>query len=217
MKEQIIAAALARVLVCVALVATSALTGCTMIVSPNISSSDFLTTEEEVPGTIHLYVSEHFKNYTQDKTDISDMKEWHFELGEAATDAFRFAFESRFSDVKVRLGDPAFPIENDAHNEFFVVVSPEFVSFKAYDPVVFKFEQFKVETSIRVDAYDTKGEKLFSEVYAGTGVKRGSIGYQSAGMNAYPVATELALEEIVNEVVSDIHQLFASLVYSETN
>jgi len=180
------------------------LNSCTSIVTPNIQSSEYLTENKKVDGTVHLYISKEFKKYTQTKVDISDLKNWKFELGTSATDAFRYALESKFTNVSVSLGVPNFPLSIDTRDKFFVVVTPSFNSFYASDPILFKFENFHVNIKFQVDVFDVNGNKLISELYDGKGTKRGAIGYASAGSNAYPVAAKQALNDAIHKAIDSI-------------
>ena len=177
-------------------------TGCAAVIKPQVSSSEFLNTDEKKPGTIHLYVSEAFRAHKEVKQDISELKEWTFELGPVSIDTFRFALESRFTDVSVKLGEPVFPIKNPGG--FFAVVRPEFTSFLASDPVLFKFEDYKAEIGFSVDIYNADGIVILSKKYVGKGVKQGAIGYEDPGHAAYPVAIQTAVTDAVNQIVTDL-------------
>ncbi len=177
-------------------------TGCTAVVKPHVSSSEFLIADERKPGIVHLYVTEEFRTHKEIKQDISEFKEWTFDLGPVSVDAFRFALESRFTDVSVKLGKPAFPIENPGG--FFAVVRPEFTSFLASDPILFKFEDYKSEVGFSVNIYNTDGNILLSRQYVGKGVKQGAIGYEDPGHAAYPVAIQAAVADAVNQMVTDL-------------
>jgi len=180
------------------------LTGCTAHVSPHVSEAEFMFPGPKVPGRSTLYVSEEFRTYMRTKTDVMDLKKWEFELGPVAVDAFKYALAGRFKDAEVRLGTPGFPLEGEDNQDVLVVVQPAFENFKAHAPFFFKFETYKVTVSFRVKVFDKAGNVLVDDVYEGVGKKRGSIGYESAGHAAAPVAAQMAVEEAVNKAVADI-------------
>lgn len=175
---------------------------CTAIVQPHVSSAEFLVPGDKVEAQVELYVSEAFRGHTVEKTDISEMKDWQFELGPAAVDAFRFALEARFREVEVKLGEPAFPLADPAG--VFAVVRPAFGRFAGSDPVLFKFENYTAEIEFLVDVYDAGGAALFSKQYTGKGKKQGAIGYDDPGHAAYPVAVQNAVKDAVGQFVADL-------------
>jgi len=178
--------------------------GCMATVKTHISQSEFLVSGDRNPGTVQLYITEAFKSYKETKTDMSDLKKWEFQLGLVAIDAFRYGLESRFTDVSVEMGEPIFPIQKDNPGAFFTVVQPRFHSFEASDPFMFKFENYTAEITFLVDVYDAEGTKLLSKQYYGKGEKRGSIGFESSGHEAYPVAVGNAVKDAVDQFLNDL-------------
>ena len=185
-----------RILLC-ALATT--VVGCAPVIQPHVSSSEFLVAGNTIPGKVDLYVSEAFRSYKAEKTDISELKTWKFDLGPVAVDAFRFGLESRFDDVSVKLGDPQFPV--DTNGIFYAAVQPSFAQFAASDPVLFKFENYKATVGFSVSVKGADGDMVHSQTYVGEGVKQGSIGYADAGHAAYPIAVQNAVKDAVNKFV----------------
>lgn len=178
--------------------------GCTAHVQPNVSESEYLTSTIKKSGRAELYVTEAFSTYTVSKTDVMDMKKWQYELGPVSVDSFKYALASRFEKVDVKLGTPSFPKESDVDKDLLVIVEPAFSQFDTHFPVVFKFETYKAVISFTVKAYDRTGKLILEKVYEGVGGKRGSIGYESAGHAANPVAVKLAVKDAVGKAIPDI-------------
>ena len=189
----------------IVIVAVVGVTGCTPIVQPRVSSSEFLVEGDKIPGDIELFISEEFRSHTAEKTDISEFKTWKFELGTVAADTFRFSLESRFEHVSVRLGAPKFKMDSDEN--FYAVVQPEFTNFEASDPILFKFEDYKAKVGFLVTVYNAKEQKILSQTYTGQGVKQGSIGYDDPGHSAYPIAVQEAIKDAVSKFVNDLVNL----------
>jgi len=178
--------------------------GCTAHVQPNVSESEYLTSTPKKSGRAELYVTEAFRTHTETKTDVMDMKRWEYELGPVAVDCFKYALASRFEKVDVKLGTPSFPMESEVNKDLLVVVEPAFSQFDTHYPIAFKFETYSAVISFRVKAYDRTGRLILENVYEGVGGKRGSIGYESAGHSANPVAAKLAVKNAVDKAISDI-------------
>lgn len=193
---------MASLVLCVS--AMIVLTGCTAIVRPSVSPTEFLTMGVKEPGRAELYVTDEFRTHVETKTDVMDMKKWQFELGPVAADTFRYALEAKFLKVDVKLGSPTFPLQESANGDLLVVVEPSFSGFSSKCPFLFKFENYVVKVSFRVKAYDRAGTMLIDQVYQGVGKKRGSIGYESAGHAANPEAARLAVNDAVDKAVTDI-------------
>jgi hypothetical protein len=151
---------------------------------------------------VELFVSEEFRSYTTEKTDISEFKIWKFELGPVAVDTFRFALENRFEHVLVTLGSPHFPVE--AGDGFYAIVQPSFASFGASDPVLFRFEHYKATVGFNVSVYDANGNVLLAQTYSGEGTKRGSIGYADPGHAGWPIAVQNAVKDATIKFVNDL-------------
>lgn len=176
--------------------------GCAPVVQPRVSSAEFMTAGSRSPGRVDLFITEQFRTHRVQKTDISELKTWDFELGPVAVDAFRFALESRFEDVNVHLGTPQLPLSSG--DSFHAVVEPGFASFSAADPVLFRFENYKATVSFNVSVRDPSGKTLLSQTYSGEGAQQGSIGYADPGHAAYPVAVQNAVKDATNRFVSDL-------------
>ena len=193
----------ARMLLVVAALPLACLSlGCTATILPAVSESEFLTRKARVPGTVVLCISDQFREYTVKQTDVSDLKEWEFELGAAVVDAFRFDLESRIQTVDVCPGQADFSAVPKGARV--VVVQPRFEGFKAGFPIAFKFENYWAELTIGVDVYDASGKVIHSGVYQGKGKKQGAIGYASAGHAALPVAAREAILEATKKAVDDV-------------
>ena len=180
------------------------LTGCAAVVRPQVSESEFMTNEPKKPGRVDLYVTEEFRKHVETKTDAMDFKKWEFELGPLAVDTFKYALASRFEEVKVMLGTPNFPMTGDTVKGLLAVVHPEFAGFSCSFPVVFKFESYTSTVCFNVKVFDKTGSVLIDKSYTGVGEKRGSIGFESAGHAANPIAAQLAVKDAVDKAVADI-------------
>ncbi len=178
--------------------------GCTAHVQPNVSESEYLTSTPKKSGRAELYVTEAFRTHSETKTDVMDMKKWKYELGPVSVDSFKYALASKFEKVEVKLGPPSFPTESELNKDLLVIVEPAFSQFDTHFPVVFKFETYKAVISFRVKAYDRTGKLVLEKVYEGVGGQRGSIGYESAGHAANPVAVKLAVKNAVDKAIPDI-------------
>ena len=186
------------------IVCVAALTGCTSIVRPHVAEAEFLTSTPKAAGRAELYVTEEFRTHNESKTDVMDMKKWQFDLGPLAVDTFKYALGSRFEKVDVKLGTPSFPLSAGNAGDLIVAVEPAFAGFSSHCPFLFKFETYVVKVSFKVKAYDQAGKTLIDKVYQGEGKKRGSIGTASAGLDANPVAAQLAVKDAVTQAVDDI-------------
>lgn len=176
--------------------------GCAPVVQPRVSSAEFMVAGSRLPGRVDLYVSEQFRGHRFEKADISEFKNWSFELGPVAVDAFRYALESRFEDVNVNLGSPLLPVESS--KGFHALVEPSFVSFSAADPVLFRFEDYKATVSFNVLVRDPAGNTLLRQTYTGEGSQQGSIGYADPGHAAYPVAVQNAVKDATARFAADL-------------
>jgi hypothetical protein len=176
--------------------------GCAPVIQPRVSSSEFLIAGNKVPGRVELFVLEEFTSYKAEKTDVSELKTWKFELGPVAVDSFRFALESRFEQVSVTLGTPRFPV--DAGAVFYAAVQPSFVSFKASDPILFRFEDYKATIGFNMSVFDADGKIILSQTYTGEGTQQGSIGYADPGHAAYPIAVQNAVKDATKKFVNDL-------------
>lgn len=126
-------------------------------------------------------------------------------LGAVSVDAFRYALESRFSSVAVKLGSPQFPTVTQGG--FYAAVQPSFVSFEATDPVVFRFENYTARVVFDVSVHDASGKVIHARTYTGEGAERGSIGAADPGHAAYPVATQKAIKHAVEQFVGDLKMI----------
>jgi len=180
------------------------LTGCTATVRPQVSETEFLTNEPKKPGRVDLYITEEFRKHVETQTDAMDLKKWEFELGPLAVDTFKYTLAGRFEEVKVMLEPPNFPMAGDIEKNLLAVVHPEFAEFSCSFPVVFKFETYKSTVCFKVKVFDKTGSVLLDNSYTGVGEKRGSIGFESAGHAANPIAAQLAVKDAVDKAVADI-------------
>lgn len=180
----------------VLLFALLAQSGCTVIIRPTISPSEFLNNGEKLSCTVALYVLDEFREYSSKHADVGDLKQWHLELGPVATDALRCALESRFKNVTVHVNRPQFPLASPAPS---LVVVPAFDKVKAAFPVVFKFENYRVVVTMTIRVYDEVGKELQAVTLTGKGKKAGAIGSGSPGHAALPEACRQAIMEIVDQ------------------
>jgi hypothetical protein len=178
--------------------------GCTAVVKPHVSESDFLSSSEKIAANVDLYVSDDFRSHHESQTDVMDMKKWDFELGPVASDAFKYSLAAAFKSVTLKSVAPKFPLSANSAGDLRIAVRPAFASFDSHFPWVFKFETYSAEVGFTVDVYDADGKKVISKTYQGRGEKRGSIGFESAGHAANPVAAELAIRDAVQKSVADI-------------
>lgn len=183
-------------------IGAAALAGCTPVVQPRVSPTEFLVAEDRIPGRIDVLITEAFRSHTVEKSDVSEFKKWQFELGPVTVDALRFALETRFEKVSVKLGDGTFPVATDGG--FYSAVQPSFGEFKATDPVVFRFENYGATVGLNVTVLDAEGGTVLSKSYVGEGTQRGSIGYADPGHAAYPVAVQNAVKDAVAKLVDDL-------------
>ena len=181
------------------------MSACAPVIQPRVSSAEFLVEEDKIPGKIEVFVSEDFRSYVAEKTDISEFKTWKFELGPVAIDTFRFSLESRFEQVSVKLGNPKFPVDSDG--VFYAAVQPAFSQFGASDPVIFRFEDYTAQVEFLVTVFNSEGKTILSQTYSGEGTQQGSIGYADPGHAAYPVAVQNAIKDAVNKVVNGLVEI----------
>lgn len=180
--------------------------GCTAIIRPTISPSEFFINEKKLLPDVALYVPDGFREYSSKHTDVGDLKQWQLEVGPPATDALRYALESRFENVTVHASQPHFPLSSPGPS---LVVVPAFDSVKAAFPVAFKFEVYRVALTMTIRVYDSAGNELKAVTLTGKGKKTGSIGYDSAGHAALPEACRRAIKEVVDQAVEAIAELAA--------
>lgn len=193
-----------------ALLLALTMSGCTAVVSPHVSESEFLSAQAKKRAQIQIYVSDEFRNYKNTQTDAMDMKKWEYELGPVTVDSLKYALASRFTSVELKLGTPTFPvIEETPTEDWMIVVDPAFAQFDAHYPIVFKFEKYTAEIALRVRAFQKNGALLLDKTYQGKGSQSGAIGMESGGHAANPVAVKLAIKEAVNQAVADIAALVA--------
>ena len=178
--------------------------GCTSVVRPSISSSEFLTNEKKIPTNMALYVTDEFRNYSSSQTDIFEGRKWKLELGPATTDALRYALESRFENVALNVGRPQFPIELP---EGSLVVVPTFDSVKQTGPIFVKFEKYHVTITMTVCVYDPAGLGLKKMTLTGKGDKAGSAGFGSPGHAALPEASRYAIKQLVDQILQNLMEL----------
>lgn len=178
--------------------------GCTVQINPAFSQSEFITNQEKVPASVALYFTDEFRAYAPKHDDPMDLKSWVLNLGPMATDAFRYAFDSRFEKVLIKSGKPQFPLQEP---DVDFVVSPKFTFFNSGEPVLVKFENYWVDLGMDVNIQDETGKTLETLQLRNKGVKRGSIGTESGGMGAYPVACREAVRPMVEQTVEKVTEL----------
>lgn len=188
----------------VAAIGCMILTGCTAQVRPTISASEYLTDQVKLNKSVALYISDEFRSYAPTQNDPMDLKAWRLEIGPMAADAFMFAYQNRFQNVMIKKGQPQFPIA-DSNVDY--VITPKFTSFKAGTPLVLKFENYWVELGMSTTIQDRQGNTLASVDLTQKGSRRGSVGPESAGHAAYPVACVEAVKPMVRETVEKTAEL----------
>jgi hypothetical protein len=183
------------------LIALGTAAGCTASVRPSVSESEFMTDRRKVNASVMLVSTEAFRNHSVKRTDLMDMKGWQFEIGPAASDTFRYTLASRFVASDVRPATPAYPLPSPAPR---AVVVPSIVQLKSTQPIVFKFENYGVTVTLDVDVFDSRGTRLYSRTYTGSGKKQGAIGQESAGHAAFPEACRQALRQAIDAAVDEL-------------
>jgi hypothetical protein len=180
------------------------LTGCTNTVRPAFSAAEFLSEKPKSQQAVVLYVTEEFKAYTTKHPDPWDLKEWELVLGPGATDAMMNSFSNQTAPFETRLGQPQFPVQAPAGA---VIVVPAFASFKGAAPVMFKFEDYKVNIGMELSLYDADGALLEKSSLTSKAKKQGSIGSESGGHSAFPEACRLALRDLAQQAVDHALQV----------
>jgi hypothetical protein len=192
---------------CSMLVLTSIISfgsGCTAVVRPTISRSEFLSYERKIPASVALHVTDRFKNYSAEHFDWwCDGTNYRMEIGSFATDCFQYALESRFEDVSVCLGMPRFPYPKSNVD---YIVTPRFTSFEAGGPIFIKLENYWVKLGMYVTIQDKTGEVLESLNLNEKGTQGGTIGV-NPGVHLYPNICRLAIQPMVRKTVDKIVEL----------
>ena len=180
------------------------LSGCTVVVRPTVSESEFITSEAKIPATVALCLNDKFRGYNYSHLDwVCDGRNYKMEVGPFASDWFRYAFESRIDNVIVKSDKPEFPLTDSSVD---LVVTPKFTSFNAGGPWVVKMEQYWVDIGMNVKIQDGQGKVLETMELQQKGSKAGSIGLQP-GSHIYPETCRLAIKSIVGQAIDKIDEL----------
>jgi hypothetical protein len=75
---------------------------------------------------------------------------------------------------------------------------------------VFKFENLHGTGLLPLILYDAAGKPLIDQTFSGEGSQQGSIGYESAGHAANPVAAQNAIKQAVSKAVDAISTAIAA-------
>lgn len=178
--------------------------GCTAIVRPTISQSEFLTNEEKVPATVVLHITQEFINYTYKHFDwVSDAKNYAIKVGPLTSDWLRYALESKINTVLIKSGKPQF---TESSSNVDLLITPRFTSFKAGGPLPVKFEQYWVDIGMEVTLQDSQGRILETLKLQQKGSKAGSIGLES-GTQIYPEVCRMAIKPMVDKTVDKVIEL----------
>ena len=179
-------------------------TGCTVVVRPIVSESEFITDDAKIPATVALCLNEEFRGYSYSHLDwVCDGRNYKMEVGPFASDWFRYAFESRIDNVIVKSAKPEFPLSESGVD---LVVTPKFTSFEAGGPWIVKMEQYWVEVGMNIKIQDGQGKVLEAMELQQKGVKGGSIGLQP-GSHIYPETCRIAVKSIVDQTIEKIDEL----------
>ena len=173
-------------------------TGCTAVIRPTISQSEFISNTTKIPATVELYITKEFKECNYEHFDWwCDATNYSMQLGPLASDWFRYAFESNFETVMTKSGQPKLPLTNSNTD---LVITPEFTSFKAGGPVVVKLEAYWVEIGMNVKIQDAQGQVLDTLELKEKGSKGGTIGI-NPGTHVYPEVCRMAIKSIVEKTL----------------
>ncbi len=176
------------------------LTGCTAVIRPTVSRSEFLIDEAKIPASVAFHATDKLKNYSGEHFDWwCDATKYKMELGPVTIDWFNYALESKFSNVFLAYGAPTFPYTRDVD----FVVTPEFTSFKSGGPVVVKLEKYWVELGMNVTIQDRNGQILETLQLKEKGARAGTIGV-NPGVHLYPEICRLAIKSLVNKTIDKI-------------
>jgi hypothetical protein len=180
------------------------LTGCTAVVRPTISRSEFLVDEAKIPASVAFHATNKFKNFSGEHFDWwCDGTKYKMEFGSVTIDWFNYALESKFTNVSLAYGAPKFPYKK---SDVDFVLTPEFTSFKAGGPVVVKLEKYWVELGMNVTIQDRNGKILETLQLKEKGSRAGTIGV-NPGVHLYPEICRLAIKPLVNKTIEKLVEL----------
>lgn len=180
------------------------LTGCTAVVRPTVSQTEFMNSDTKIPAVVVMHVTDDFRKYSAEHFDWwCDATKYKMEIGPFATDWFRYALESKFSDVSLVSGGIEFPYnESDVD----VILTPKFTSFKAGGPVVVKLEQYWVELGMDITFQDREGNVLETLNLKEKGSQGGTIGV-NPGVHLYPNICRLAIKPLADKTIAKTIEL----------
>lgn len=177
--------------------------GCTVVVRPSFSESEFLSDAPKAPISVAVYVSDELKNYEHGHFDWwCDARNYDMKVGPMTIDCFHYALESRVQTVQMKPGLPSFPLAEPAD----FVITPKFTDFKAGGPVAVKFEPYWVEISMEITIQDSQGQVLDTLTLKEKGSKGGSIGMEP-GTHIYPETCRTAVRAMVTQTVDKVLEL----------
>lgn len=182
----------------VMLIGTLVLTGCSNVVYPVVSRSEFINDKDKIASIVVLHTTNAFRGYECKHVDWwFDGTAYDMKIGSLATEWFRYSLESQFEKVEVNSEFPKFPYPKS--NVDFVIV-PEFTSFKAGGPVVIPFENYWVKLGMKTTIYDKSGNVLDVVELNEKGSKRGVLWFNQ-GTEVYPEVCRRAVSPLVEKSV----------------
>ena len=186
------------------LIGTMVFTGCSNVVRPVVSQSEFIVDGEKNDSKVALHVTDEYRKYRGKHVDWwCDATSYKMEIGQLATDWFRYSLESQFEEVTVNSGVPKFPYSSSDAD--FVVI-PEFTSFKAGGPVVVKVEKYWVELGMKTTIQDKSGNVLDVIELKEKGARGGTPGF-NPGTHVYPEVCREAVGTLVDKTVDRLVEI----------
>lgn len=180
------------------------LTGCSNVVRPVVSPSEFIINGEKFDSTVALHITDEYREYKGKHVDWwCDATSYTMQIGPLATDWFRFSLESQFEQVKVNSGLPKFPYSG---SDVDFVVTPKFTSFKAGGPVIIKLEKYWVELGMEVTIQDKSGKVLDVLELTEKSSKGGTPGF-NPGTDLYPEICREAVRPLVEKTITRLIEL----------
>jgi len=183
------------------------ISGCETPVRPIVKQWEFETDEAKIPANIALHITDKFRTYCPGYFDwTSDAVRYKMELGPFASDWFRYALESRFSNVSLVFAEPQFPYPEE---DVDFIVTPEFASFQAGGPLIVKSGKYWIELRMNIDIRDKDGDNLAYMKLKQKGSQAGTTGTigTKPGINLYPNICRMALKPIVDKTIEKIIEL----------
>jgi hypothetical protein len=178
--------------------------GCTAVVRPSVSPSEFMSDKPKILANVALHITEEFKNYSAEHFDWwCDGTKYKMEIGPFATDWFRYALENRFADASIAYGMPEFPY-SESGTDF--IITPKFTTFKAGGPVLVKIEKYWIELGMDVTIQDSRGQILETLQLQEKGAQAGTLGV-NPGVHLYPNICRLAVKPLVEQTIEKIAEL----------